>query len=85
MAETLLGILGALLLLCGLVIGLLCNKYRVPGAPTIPSFNPVHWFQPWNIKEWLTPKGLKLFMTSYVCIMAGLALYLIAFGVGPLI
>jgi|GEM_PF-5199378 hypothetical protein len=83
--EFVLGLLCALSLLAGLVLGISCNWHRLPGAPTIPSLNPVHWFRPWSIKDELTPKGLKLYLASYICIMIGLALYAITYGIGPLI
>ena len=64
----------------GLVIGLLSNKHRNPGAPTIPSFNPAHWVQPWKIPEWFTPTGMKYFYSGNVCLMVGIALYILAEG-----
>lgn len=70
-------------MLAGMVLQLMANKFRNPGAPGIPSFNPVHWFQPWKIVDWLTPKGLKLFYTGYVFLMFGIALGVLAIGLRP--
>ncbi|SYZ72812.1 hypothetical protein TRIP_C20927 [Candidatus Zixiibacteriota bacterium] len=72
--------LSLILLVSGFVLGFISRKYRTPNSPPIPSFNPIHWFQPWKINEWFTPKGVKLFMTSYTCIIAGIALYGLAEG-----
>jgi len=51
-------IAGAIFMLTGLVVSLMANKHRNPGASKIPSFNPVHWFQPWKIPDWFTSTGV---------------------------
>ncbi len=83
--EFVLGLLCGLSLLAGLVLAISCNWHRLPGTPTIPSFNPANWHLPWSIKERLTPKGVKIYLASYICIIIGLALYAITYGIGPLI
>jgi hypothetical protein len=78
--RAMLSILSLLLIAAGLVLGFLSRKHRAPGAPAVPTFNPAHWFQPWKVPDRYTRKGMKLYFTSYVCLMAGLALYILSQG-----
>jgi hypothetical protein len=68
----------------GFILGFMANKHRQPGAPRIPSFNPAHWVLPWKITDWFTPKGIKYYYTSHICIMLGLAFYILANGLPSL-
>lgn len=76
---------GLVCLLTGLVLRFMVRKHRTESSPPIPSFNPVHWFQPWKMHEWLTPKGLKLHYISLGFLMLGLVLYMMAEGITPLV
>jgi len=67
-----------LLMLTGYTLLILARRNRKSGAPRMPSFNPVHWFQPWNIPDRLTVKGQKLLWTANACIMSGVALGMLA-------
>ena len=78
--RAMLTILSLLLMVTGLVLGFLSRKHRAPGAPAVPTFNPAYWFQPWKVPDRFTPRGMKLYFTSYVCIIAGLALYIFSHG-----
>jgi hypothetical protein len=78
--KIILTFLSLLLFAAAIVLGYISRKHRVPGAPPMPTFNPAHWFQPWKLPDRYTPKGMKLFFTSYVCMMAGLALYIFSHG-----
>lgn len=71
-------------LLAGLVLGVISRKHRTPSAPQMPSFNPLVWFQVWKIPDYFTPRGLKLFITSWVLIMFGAGLALILFTRFPM-
>ncbi|MFQ6007705.1 MAG: hypothetical protein ACE5K8_02015 [Candidatus Zixiibacteriota bacterium] len=73
-----------LFLLAGLVLRFMVRRHRTESAPPMPSFNPVHWFQPWKITDWLTPKGIRLHMTSLALLLFGIVLYLLANGIPPL-
>ena len=79
--ESVIQIVSALFMTTGLVLGLLTNKFRKPGAPTIPSFNPIHWFQPWKISDWFTPNGVKVFFIGNMCLLFGFGLYVLTGGV----
>ena len=72
--------LAVLLMLTGYVLLILARINRRPGTPRLPSFNPVHWFQPWKIPDRLTPKGQKLLWTANACMLSGVALGIIAMG-----
>ncbi|MBN4057141.1 hypothetical protein JYU19_02420 [bacterium AH-315-J21] len=71
----------AILMVAGLVLINLARRHRMPGAPPMPSYNPVHWFQPWNISNWLTPTGLKLASAANVCIVLGISIGAITSGI----
>ena len=78
--KVVLSTLSLVLLLLGLIVGFLSRKHRAPGAAAMPTFNPMNWFQPWKVPDRFTSKGMKLYFTSYVCLMAGLALYIFSHG-----
>ena len=72
--------LSALLMLTGLVLIFIGRRHKTPEAPRLPTFNPIYWFQPWNIPKWLTPTGLRLWFAANACIMAGAGLGALAMG-----
>ncbi|MCX6828386.1 MAG: hypothetical protein NT002_03795 [candidate division Zixibacteria bacterium] len=78
--NTFLLLLCAVFLVMGLVLGFLARKHRAANAPPMPSYNPIHWVQPWKVNEWFTPTGVKLYFTSYTCIMIGVVLLIISGG-----
>ena len=79
--ESVVQIISAIIMAAGLFLGLLTNKFRKPGAPTIPTFNPIHWFTPWNITEWFTPTGVKVYSIAHICLLFGFGLYVLTGGV----
>ena len=68
------GFVGIALVLASVVLMVMARSYKTPLAPPVPSFNPVHWVQPWKISDWYKPKGAKLYHTSNSLLMAGLGL-----------
>ena len=72
-------LLALLCLITGLVLRFVSYSQRKAGVSLVSMWNPRTWI-PWNMHEWYTPKGLKLHHLSYLLIVIGVALYLMAEG-----
>lgn len=82
--QLVLSVLSVVLLLTGLVLRFVARRHRTPAAQSMSSFNPVHWFTPWRLPDYLTPLGMKYHVSSVACIVIGVALYIFVTGMPSL-
>jgi len=67
-------------LLSGLVLRFIAKQNRTEMGKSIHWYQVQYWFMPWKAVDILTPKGMKLSVTSVALLVIGVVLYGIALG-----